>query len=181
MAPHDRPDGQSHLIFNGKPVPTLPATEFMAGDSRRPTSFITNFGDWQLPRSAEEQLHSAITHLEWFHDTGELVAFGQVPYLGAGEIQIDGGQAAIDILAGPFGGASGRIVRSPDGATREFFPAMVVDAATLVAIIALIEHGPRVHQLLWGWHLEHRHADGWDWLQEKLKDESAVHPDDAFI
>jgi len=72
-----------------------------------------------------------------------------------------------------FGGAGGRTVPGPDGSVREWFPAMVVGPETLVAVLAVIEHGPRVHELLWGWHLEHRHVDGWVWLCDRLAELSA--------
>ena len=47
---------------------------------------------------------------------------------------------------------------------------MVVPAGTVVAVLATIDHGPKVHELLWGWHLEHRKADGWSWLEKRLAD-----------
>ncbi len=169
------------LIFNGEPVPTMLASDFMVADSRRPTSFITNFGNWQLPPSATEQLHSPVAHLEWFHDTGELVAFSHVPRLGTGEIDVPDTQAAVDTLAGPLGGASGRVVHTPDGATREFFPAMILDPDTLVAVLAVVEYGPRVHHLLWAWHIEHRRAGGWAWLEDRLREHHPEHPDTSFI
>ena len=139
----------------------------MADRVDRATSFISNFGNWQLPQDAAEVLASPVVHLEWFHNTGELTTFGQIPYLGHGDIEISGAQAGVDTVAPVFGGAGGRIVHT-DGAIHQWFPAMVVDPATRVAVLAVIEHGPRVHEVLWGWHLEHRRDDGWSWLMDRL-------------
>jgi hypothetical protein len=59
-------------------------------------------------------------------------------------------------------------VRESDGSIREFFPAMTLGEDTLAAVLAVVEHGPRVHELLWGWHLRQHRDDGWAWLTERL-------------
>ncbi|MBL7488007.1 hypothetical protein I6A60_16390 [Frankia sp. AgB1.9] len=144
--------------------------DFLEADARRPTSFITNFGDWQLPDAVAAVLSSPIAHLEWFHDTGELVAIGGVPHRGEATVEVPRADAAldeaVDVVAGPFGSA-GMSFRTAGGAVRAF-PEMVVPAATRVAVLADIEHGPRVHEVLWGWHRQHRRPEGWTWLGERL-------------
>jgi hypothetical protein len=144
--------------------------DFLAGDARRPTSFVTNFGDWQLPDAVAAVLGSPIAHVEWFHDTGELVAIGGVPHRGEATVEVHRGDAAlseaVDVVGGPFGSA-GMSFRTAGGAVREF-PEMVVPAGTRVAVLAHIEHGPQVHEALWGWHRQHRRPAGWTWLDERL-------------
>jgi hypothetical protein len=167
------------LTIGATSVPVMLVNDFMAADARRPASFITNFGDWALEESAAGALGSPVTHLEWFHDTGELVAIGQVPHLGHGDIEISRAQEMVDVAGAAFGGAGGRIVRAADGAVREYFPAMVVDEGTRLAILRVVEHGPRVHELLWGWHLEHRKAGGWSWLTARLEADTADTGDTA--
>jgi hypothetical protein len=130
------------LIINGQQVPMMPIGEFMADRTDRASSFISNFGDWQLPPDAAEAFGSPVVHLEWFHNTGELTAFGQIPHLGHGDIEISGAQAAIDTVAPLFGGAGGRIVHT-DGAVHQWFPAMVVGPETLVAVLETISSGPQ--------------------------------------
>ena len=49
-----------------------------------------------------------------------------------------------------------------------YFNEETLPADSRVAILGRIEHGPRVHEVLWGWHEHHRHADGWAWLAERL-------------
>jgi hypothetical protein len=51
---------------------------------------------------------------------------------------------------------------------RELFASEVVPAGTPIAILGQFEHGLRVHELLWGWHMHHRDDDGWDWLVRQL-------------
>lgn len=155
------------LVIGGRQIPTMTIGDYMADRVDRATSFITNFGDWQLPADAAAAFASPVVHLEWFHNTGELTAFGQVPHLGHGDIEISSAQSAIDTVGAAIGTAGGRVVHT-DGATHEWFPAMVIGASTVVAVLAHVEHGPRVHELLWGWHTEHRHDDGWNWLTDRL-------------
>lgn len=174
-------DERPLLTIGGAAVPTMPITEFFAADERRASSFVSNFGDWQLPPDASAALAAPVGHLEWFHDTGELVLIGDVPEAGAVEqdipapdtaaedTQVALGQAA-DVLAGPWGGA-GLVGRSQPGAVRETVYGGVVESDTRVAILAVIEHGPQVHERLWGWHRWHRKDDGWGWLQERLAED----------
>jgi hypothetical protein len=160
-------NSSAEFRFGSELVRAVLATEFLQ-DARRATSSITNFGNWELPPEAADALNSTVAHLEWFHQTGELVAFGQVPYRGSGSIEVSGSKGLIDGLSGPFGGAGGSVQRAEDGSLHEVFPAMNVDADTLVAVLAVASHGPRVHERLLGWQLEHRHADGWAWLAARL-------------
>jgi hypothetical protein len=51
---------------------------------------------------------------------------------------------------------------------RELFASEVVPAGSRVLVLGHFEHGLRVHEMLWGWHLHHRHLGGWDWLLEHL-------------
>jgi hypothetical protein len=120
--------------------------DFYEGDPRRLNSFVTNFGDWQLPPDVEQVIGGPVGHLEWVHDTGDLVLFGAVP----------------DDHDGP----RVRLLPWGVGATRPI--AEGVPADTQVAILGVIGHGPAVHELLWGWHLEHGSPAGWGWLVGKL-------------
>jgi hypothetical protein len=160
----------SRLPIGDGGVKTWPIDDFLAADERRPTSFITNFGNWPLPDPVARALESQVAHLEWFHDTGELVAIGGVPHRGTALVEIPAVEGAaeelVDVLAGPFGGA-GVAFPTADGAVRQF-PEMVVSERTRVAVLAVVRHGPRVHELLWGWHRKHRRAEGWSWLEERL-------------
>lgn len=160
-------NGGDEFRFGNELVRTVLAAEFLQ-DGRRATSSITNFGNWQLPPEAAAAMNSAVVHLEWFHHTGELVAFSQIPYRGTGSIEVSASKGAIDGLAGPLGGAGGRMQRADDGTLHEAFPAMNVDASTVVAVLAVVQHGPRVHERLLGWQREHRRDDGWDWLAARL-------------
>lgn len=161
---------QAELSVAGVDVDVWLLSDFLEADARRPTSFVTNFGDWQLPEGAAAALASPVAHLEWFHDTGELVAIGGIPRRGGATVEIPRSDGAVDeivdIAAGPFGGG-GASYRTATGAVREF-PEMVVAEGTRVAVLAVIEHGPRVHAVLWDWHRRHRQAEGWTWLEERV-------------
>ncbi|ORT93618.1 hypothetical protein UK99_16795 [Frankia casuarinae] len=160
----------SHLPVAGADVEIWGINDFLAADERRPTSFITNFGNWQVPDPVAAALASRVAHLEWFHDTGELVAIGDVPNRGAATVEIPRVEGAVgelaDMVAGPFG-SGGISFRTADGAVREF-PEMVVSEGTRVAVLAVIKQGPRVHGVLWDWHRWHRRPEGWAWLEERL-------------
>jgi hypothetical protein len=161
---------QAELPLAGGDVAVLLLSEFLEADARRPTSFVTNFGDWQLPDAAAAALGSPVAHLEWFHDTGELVAIGGIPHRGGATVEIPRSDGAVDeivdLAAGPFGGG-GASYRTAAGAVREF-PEMVVAEGTRVAVLAVVEHGPRVHTLLWDWHRRHRQPQGWTWLEDRV-------------
>jgi hypothetical protein len=162
------------LRLGGDTVDVLAIEEFLLADERRLTTFVTNFGDWRLPPRAAEALASPVAHLEWFHDTGELVAIGGVPRRGEAIVPLPTAEGLLeevtDVLAGP-GGAPGAALPAPPelgvGVVREF-PAMVAPEGARVAVLAVIKQGPRVHELLWGWHRRHRDDDGWAWLLERL-------------
>jgi hypothetical protein len=170
--------GLPPLTVNGVAVPTAAITDFYGEDERRVSSFVSNFGDWQLPADAAAAMGSEVGHLEWFHDTGELVLIGDVPESGVVEEEVPAPDTTtddvetevgkfLDPLAGPFGGTG--VVRTPRrGEVRETVFGEVVDSDTRVAVIAHIKHGPKAHEVLWGWHRKHRKADGWEWLQGRL-------------
>jgi hypothetical protein len=166
------------LPMNGTDVETLLLADFLAADERRPVSFVTNFGDWPLPDGPAQALASDVGHLEWFHDTGELVLIGAVPEAGAVDENVpepttreSDAVVAVDeaanLLGGPLG-APGMVFGTPSGGVRETVVGGVVGEGTRVAVLAVIEHGPRVHEILWGWHRKHRREDGWGWLIDRL-------------
>jgi hypothetical protein len=170
--------GTPPLTVNGVAVPTVVITDFYAQDQRRVASFVSNFGDWQLPADAAAAMGSDVGHLEWFHDTGELVLIGDVPESGVVEEEVPAADTTddnveatagelLEPLAGPFGG-TGMVRRTMTGAVRETVFGEVVDGDTRVAVLAHIKHGPQAHEVLWGWHRKHRKADGWDWLQGRI-------------
>jgi hypothetical protein len=170
--------GLPPLTVNGVAVPTLSITDFYAEDQRRVASFVSNFGDWQLPGDAAAAMGSDVAHLEWFHDTGELVLIGDVPESGVVEEEVPAPDTTddeveveadklLEPLAGPFGG-TGMVRKTSAGAVRETVFGEVVDSDTRVAVVAHIKHGPKAHEVLWGWHRKHRKADGWEWLQGRL-------------
>jgi hypothetical protein len=164
MAGHER----APLTVNGVEVATEPVNDFLA-DAGRAASFITNFGNWQLPPPIADAMGTSVGHLEWFHDTGELVLVGAVPRVGEGSIEITNGDTATvaEGLLAP-GNAPGHVERRADGATREVFPQQTVPADTVMAVLAHITSGPKVHEVLWGWHRAHRKPDGWTWLEGRL-------------
>jgi hypothetical protein len=170
--------GLPPLTVNGVAIPTTAITDFYAEDQRRVSSFVSNFGDWQLPADAAAAMGADIAHLEWFHDTGELVLIGDVPESGVVEEEVPAADTTeddaestlgelVEPLAGPFGG-TGMVRRTASGAVRETVFGEVVDGDTRVAILTHIKHGPKAHEVLWGWHRKHRKSDGWDWLQGRL-------------
>jgi hypothetical protein len=161
------------LQIGTRTVPVIALEAFLAGDERRVTTFVSNFGDWELPADAAAVLGTDTGHLEWLHDTGELALFGAVPHRGQAEATLDAPAAAADELAGlvPGSGSSPiSVERGTDsGAVRVLFSSEVVAPTTPVALLGVVERGPRVHELLWGWHRRHRSADGWDWLVGRLE------------
>jgi hypothetical protein len=117
-------------------------------------------------------------HLQWFHDTGELVLLGDIPRRGVAveeipvadttaedaELAVD---EAADLLAGPLGG-TGMVQGTTPETVEQTVLGSVVANDTRVAVLAVVEHGARVHALLWGWHRRHRRPEGWQWLLERL-------------
>lgn len=170
--------GPPPLTVNGVAIPTVSITDFYAEDQRRVSSFVSNFGDWQLPADAAAAMGSDVGHLEWFHDTGELVLIGDTPESGVVEEEVPAADTAddevearvdevLEPLAGPLGG-TGMVHKTQAGAVRETVFGEVVGSDTRVAILAHIKHGPRAHEVLWGWHRKHRKSDGWEWLQGRI-------------
>ena len=159
----------SDLVINGTAVATTVVNDFLA-EKGRASSFITNYGDWKVPPAVAAGIGSDIAHLEWFHDTGELVLVGAVPHPGEGTIEIGDGDATAVVAAELLtpGGAPGHADNDEDGVTRERFPQETVPSDTLMAVVGVIESGPKVHALLWGWRRALRKDDGWAWLEEKL-------------
>jgi hypothetical protein len=98
-----------------------------------------------------------------------LVLLGGTPTVGTLTADVAGVMA--DAAAGVpafLGGEAANATDVGSGMVREFFKSELLPAGSRVALLAHIEHGPRVHELLWGWHREHRSADGWSWLVERL-------------
>ena len=141
---------------------------FHAANESRAMSFVTNFGEWTLPASVADALAAAIGRLEWIHDTGELVLLGGVPRLGDGSADVPSVDAASAELPGFLGGTSVVGRSSVPGAVRIYFPEEQLPSDTRVMVLGVLRHGPRVHEVLWGWHLHHRDPDGWQWLTERL-------------
>jgi hypothetical protein len=158
----------------GRLLPVTSLEEFYLADAARPTSFVSNFGNWLLPPDAAAALGATAAHLEWVHDTGELVLIGAVPETGTSAADVSTGRAVSDQMSTLVPGTGGMPVRvdggGAAGGVRELFEAQVVPPGTLVAVLGRVEHGPAVHQRLWGWHRHHRDEHGWSWLSERLAD-----------
>jgi hypothetical protein len=152
----------------GHQVPVTSNERFLAADERRWTSFVTNFGNWRLPPDLARTLGRDRAHLEWIHDTGELVLIAAVPHVGSVEAEVPTAEGVADEI-GVLGGETTAVLPSSDpGTVRELFASEVVPAGTRLAILAQFEHGLQVHERLWGWHMHHRDDDGWAWLITKL-------------
>ncbi|HVU73339.1 MAG TPA: hypothetical protein VHE83_10310 [Mycobacteriales bacterium] len=156
------------LVINGNEIPTTPVNDFLA-EKGRASSFITNYGDWTVSPAIAAGIGADVAHLEWFHDTGELVLVGAVPQPGEGTIEIGDGDATTVVaqeLLTP-GGAPGHADNDEDGVTRERFPENVVPVDTLMAVLAVVDRS-EARALLRGWRREHRKDDGWAWLEARL-------------
>jgi hypothetical protein len=159
----------SSVELAGHRFPVQTNEQFLADDKRRYESFVTNFGNWDLPSELVQQLGTTRVHLEWVHDTGEVVLLAAVPHMGAAEVEVPKAEGVADELGGLGGGVTSMVLPSSDpGMVRELFASEVVPAGSRVVVLAHVEHGLRVHEMLWGWHLHHRDRDGWDWLLEHL-------------
>lgn len=153
----------------GKQLPVERFGEFHEQDVRRATSFVTNFGNWWLPAGLAGALGVQRGRLEWIHDTGDLVLLGGLPQLGWADVEVPRGEGLSDAMPEVFGGPGAVIgPGSAPGVVRESFEEEQLPADARVVLIAKIAHGPRVHELLWGWHEHHRDRDGWRWLLERL-------------
>jgi hypothetical protein len=140
------------LELDGVQLPVYDLAEFNAADIKRVKSFSSNFGWWQVPAQVAAAMampDDARAAVEWIHDTGELVLLGGVP---------EARKVAIDVTPAPLYA----------GNVREVFKTDVMPAGSRVAVLAHVKHGPRVHELLWGWHREHRQPEGWQWLIDRL-------------
>lgn len=154
MPEHSSGDAQpvATLELDGVQLPVYDLAEFNSADMNRVKSFSSNFGWWQLPADVANALAmhgDGRAAVEWIHDTGELVLLGGMP---------EARNVAIDVATAPLYG----------GNVREVFRTDVMPAGSRVAVLAHIKHGPRVHELLWGWHREHRQPEGWHWLVDRL-------------
>jgi hypothetical protein len=142
---------------------------FHQADIRRAMSFVTNFGQWTLPTPTAEAMATDIGRLEWIHDTGELLLLGGIPHIGEGSADIPAGDAVAGEVPGFLGGTAVAGRSDAPGAVRIYFPEEQLPADTRVAVLGTLRHGPRVHEVLWGWHQHHREPDGWTWLSERLR------------
>lgn len=160
------------LGFDGIELPVYDLAEFNAADINRVRSFSTNFGVWQVPDDVAGLLAIELgtwALVEWIHDTGELVLLGGVPMPGDVAVDVTGAARFSEGLMPAFlGGTVADVQRDAAGNTRELFKSAVMPAGSRVAVLAHVKHGPKVHELLWGWHREHDKATGWAWLVERL-------------
>ena len=160
------------LDLDGIQLPVYELAEFNGADISRVKSFSTNFGTWQLPPEVAALLATpagAPASVEWIHDTGELVLLGGVPTQGQVAVDVSGAVGFSEGMVPAFlGGSSGGIERDPTGGVRELFKSEVMPVGSRVALLAHVKHGPKIHELLWGWHREHGKPTGWQWLVERL-------------
>jgi hypothetical protein len=173
----DQTEGQpvAHLDLAGVQVPVFELGGFNAANLDRVKSFATNFGTWQVPDDIARALgvppgKTAVATLQWIHDTGELVLLGGVPEPGEVEVDVERAQGVADaVIPAWLGGVVGGVQRDPAGGVRERYRAEVMPAGSRVAVLAHIAHGPRAHEVLWGWHRQHRQSGGWRWLLDRLE------------
>jgi hypothetical protein len=59
------------------------------------------------------------------------------------------------------------------------FKSAVMPSGSRLAVLAHVKHGPKVHELLWGWHRQHRRTDGWNWLVERLARLASAPPEEG--
>ena len=103
------------------------------------------------------------------HDTGELVLLQRHSHEGQVAVDVSGAVGMSEGMVPAFlGGSSGGIDKGPGGGVRELFRSGGMPAGSRVALLAHVEHGPKMHELLWGWHREHDKATGWQWLVDRL-------------
>jgi hypothetical protein len=159
------------LDLDGTSLTVFDLATFESADIHRVSSFSTNFGQWQLPADVGAllgvQAGQAAT-LEWIHDTGELVLLGGVPTEGNVAIEQTQGGELSGIMPGFLGGTIAGGGRDSAGMIRDYVRSEVMPAGSRVAVLAHIAHGPKAHEVLWGWHREHGKESGWSWLVERL-------------
>jgi len=166
------PEHVAALQLDDVQLPIYDLEAFNAADIDRVKSFTTNFGSWQLPAEVAAALAlagDAKAALEWIHDTGELVLLGGVPTVGEVAVEPLNYEAyTAGNVPSLIGGSAAGIERDASGHVRELFKSEVMPPGSRVAVLAHVKHGPKVHELLWGWHREHRQPSGWAWLVERL-------------
>jgi hypothetical protein len=168
---HADPAPVGSLQLDDVQLPIYDLEAFIDADITRVSSFSTNFGSWALPPEVGNALASGDGRgeLEWIHDTGELVLLGGVPTEGTISADVTGFAAVSAELTPAFlGGEAGATVSDGPGMVREYFKSDVLPPGSRVALMAHIAHGPAAHELLWGWHRQHRTEGGWEWLVERL-------------
>lgn len=166
---HAHPTVLAHVRIGVKEVDVIGLAEFNQADLHRATSFVSNFGNWSLPADVAAALGAERGHVEWVHDTGELILIGGVPHAGGVAVDVPATPSTLAAGAPVALGGSAVVGRSDvAGMVRMYFNEETLPPGSRVAILGRIEHGPRVHEVLWGWHEHHGHADGWAWLAERL-------------
>jgi hypothetical protein len=160
------------LELDGVELPVYDLAQFNAAVVDRVSSFSTNFGVWQVPEAVAQVLAIPAgtgAVLEWIHDTGELVLLGGTPQEGEVSVEVSDTEAfAAGLMPGFLGGSVAGIDHDSAGRVRELFKSEVMPEGSRVALLAHVKHGPKVHELLWGWHREHRKPEAWAWLVERL-------------
>jgi hypothetical protein len=167
---HADPQPIGSLQLDDVQLPIYDIGAYNAADVRRASSFVTNFGTWQVPTDVATALAAAggAAALEWIHDTGELVLLGGVPTVGAASAAVGGLGVAGAGVPASLGGTVGSADGDGSGMVQEYFRASVMPAGSRVALLAHVAHGPQIYELLWGWRHEHRTPAGWAWLVERL-------------
>jgi hypothetical protein len=165
------PEPVASLQLDATVLPIYDLEAFNNADLNRVKSFVTNFGSWRLPPEVAAALASGDGRgaLEWIHDTGELVLLGGTPVVGTVSADVAGVLA--DAAAGVpafLGGEAADASSDGSGMVREYFKSELLPAGSRVALMAHVEHGPEVHELLWGWRGERDAEAGWPWLVERL-------------
>ena len=170
-AEHADPTPIASLALDDVVLSIYDLQSFNDADLHRVSSFVSNFGSWQLPAEVATALAASngAGALEWIHDTGELVLLGGTPTEGELSVDLAGfSGTAAEFTPAFLGGEAGATRSVGAGMVREFFKADVLPPGSRVALVAHVAHGPAVHELLWGWHREHRTEGGWNWLVERL-------------
>ena len=166
------PDPVASLQLDAVVLPIYDLQAFYDADLRRVESFVTLYGSWTLPVEVATALASAdrTSVLLWIRDTGELVLVGGTPTEGEISIEVSGALAVeAELTPAWLGGQAAEVHRdSETGMTTESFKAELLPPGSRVAVLAHLEHGPAVHELLWGWHHEQHNEEGWAWLVERL-------------
>jgi hypothetical protein len=179
---HTRPAPVGRLQVADVEFDVVRLDAFHQADIRRAMSFVTNFGQWTLPAPTAQVMTADIARLEWIHDTGELVLLGGVPHIGEGSADIPTMAGVADELPGFLGGTA--VVGRSDvpGAVRVYFSEEQLPGDTRVAVLGTLHHGPRVHEVLWGWHQHPRDPGGWAWLTDRLRQfNDLAAEDDRFV